>query len=125
MYFMTRMEKLICITCPQGCTLTVSVDGKSVLNVEGNQCKRGLKYVEMEVIDPRRTVTTTVRVKGGIHPLVPVYTKSPIPRKYIFDLLSQLKKIELEAPVKMGQTVLQDAFGTGIDVVASRDLPRA
>ncbi|MGC9347540.1 MAG: DUF1667 domain-containing protein [Anaerolineae bacterium] len=117
-------EEMICITCPMGCTLEVTYDGDTVLEVEGNACPRGLAYVERELKDPRRMVATTVRVKGGLHPLVPVYTKAPFPKPRIFDLLSQLREVEVEAPVSLNQIVLHDALGTGIDVIASREMPR-
>jgi len=114
---------LICITCPMGCALSVTHAGKTVLRVEGNQCKRGLDYAAHELSDPRRTVTTTVRVQGGLHPLLPVYTASPIPKPLVFGLLRELRRVELQAPVHAGDTVLANALGTGVDVLASRDMP--
>ncbi len=69
-------------------------------------------------------VATTVRVSGGLHPLVPVYTKEPFPKPRISELLEAIRTVQIEAPVKMEQVVLADALGTGIDVVASRDMPR-
>jgi len=117
-------ETLICITCPMGCSLEVTHEGDTVLNVEGNTCNRGLAYVERELTDPRRMVATTVRVKDGLHPLVPVYTQAPFPKPLIFDLLAEIRQIEIEAPVHTDQVVLHDALGTGIDVIASREMPR-
>lgn len=117
-----EISKIICITCPMGCTLEVTHEGKTVINVEGHGCKKGLKYAEAELTDPRRMVTSTVKVKGGVYPLVPVYTSAPIPKPLIFDLLSALRKVELKAPVKVGQVVLNNALSTGVDVLASRNL---
>jgi CxxC motif-containing protein len=117
-----EMNKIICITCPMGCTLEVTHEGKTVTKLEGNSCKKGLKYAEAELTDPRRMVTSTVKVKGGVYPLVPVYTAAPIPKPLIFDLLAELRKVELKAPVKVGQVVLQNALSTGVDVLASRNL---
>ena len=68
-------------------------------------------------------VTTTVRVKGGVHPLAPVYTESPIPKPRILDLLAEIRKIELTAPVKFGEVVIANALGTGVNVLASRNIP--
>ena len=118
-----EVTKMICITCPVGCSLEVTHEGKTVIKVEGNQCKRGVEYAEAELTDPRRMVTTTVKVRGGVHPLVPVYTAAPIPKPLIFDLLSELRKVELQAPVQVGQVVLENALGSGVDVLASRNLP--
>ena len=120
---MTKSSELICITCPKGCSLLVTHEGKTVQKVEGHQCKRGIRHAESEIGDPRRVVTTTVKVKGGLHPLVPVYTRVPIPKLLVFELLKELRKVELEAPVKAGQVILMDVLGTGVDVIASRDLP--
>jgi CxxC motif-containing protein len=118
-------EEMICITCPVGCTLQVTHDGETLLHVDGNTCNRGLAYVERELTDPRRMVATTVRVKGGLHSLIPVYTAAPFPKPRIFDLLEALRAIEIEAPVTMNEIVLEDALGTGISIITSRDMPGA
>ncbi len=120
---MPTTEEMICVTCPMGCTLQVTHDNETVLNVDGNTCRRGLAYVQQELTDPRRMVATTVRVNGGLHPLVPVYTAAPFPKPKIFNLLDALREVEVDAPVTINQVVLADALGTGIDIVASRDLP--
>jgi len=115
--------KLICITCPVGCALDVTHDGETILNVDGNTCKRGIDYAKQELTDPRRMVTTTVRVKGGLHPLLPVYTSAPIPKPRVFDLLREIRQVEVEAPVKMGQVILSNVVETDVNVLASRDMP--
>jgi CxxC motif-containing protein len=120
---MNSTANYICVTCPVGCSLKVEHCGRNILKVKGNQCKRGLQYAESEHNDPRRMLTTTVKVRNGFHPLVPVQTKSPVPKSVIFDILDQLRRIEINAPIKIGQIVLKDASGTGIDIIASRDLP--
>jgi CxxC motif-containing protein len=119
---MVEQVKIICITCPKGCTLDVTRDGKTILNVEGAGCKHGAEYVDAETRDPRRMVATTVRVQGSRHPLLPVYTAQPFPKPRIRELLSVIRKVELKAPVKMGDLVLKNALGTGVDVIASRDM---
>ena len=122
---MVEKAKLICVTCPMGCTLNVTYDGETVLEVTGHACKRGKTYVQAELTDPRRMVASTVQVHGGLYPLVPVYTDAPFPKPLIFDLLAELRQVELQAPIKGGQIVLQNALSTGVDVLASRDLPSA
>jgi CxxC motif-containing protein len=119
---MPEHVKVICITCPKGCTLDVTREGDTVMKVEGSGCKRGAEYVEAEIHDPRRMVATTVRIAGSLHPLMPVYTAKPFPKPRIRELLAQIRTIQLNAPVKMGSVVLADALGTGVDVIASRDM---
>ena len=103
--------------------LEVTHEGKTVVDLNGNSCKYGAEYAECEIIDPRRMVTTTVRIKGGIYPLIPVYTEFPFPKPQIFELLAKLRQLELEAPVKGRYVVLENALGSGINVVTSRHMP--
>jgi CxxC motif-containing protein len=117
--------KIICLGCPVGCTLIVTHDGKNIMHIAVNKCDIGIKFATTEITDPRRIVATTVKVKGGIHPLLAVYTASPFPKPLIMELMKELRKIELEAPVKMDQVVVKNALGTGVDIIASRDLPSA
>ncbi len=119
---METTDQIICITCPKGCTLDVTHDGQTVIKVRPG-CKRGHEYIQRELVDPRRMVATTVRVQGGIHPLLPVATAAPFPKPRIFELMNALRQVELRAPVKMGQPILCNALGTGIDILASRDMP--
>lgn len=122
---MPATEEMICITCPVGCNLAVTHEGATLLGVNGNMCKRGLKFAEAELTDPRRMVATTVRVRGGVHPLVPVYTREPFPKPRIFELLREIRRLEIEAPVTMNQVVLDNALGEEIDIITSRDMPEA
>jgi len=119
---MAEISEIICVTCPKGCTLRVRHEGKEVLEVLDG-CKRGEEYAICELQDPRRMVASTVRVEGGLHPLVPVYTRKAFPKHLIPDLARALRQVQVPAPVKINQVVLSDALGTGIDVIASRDMP--
>jgi CxxC motif-containing protein len=122
---MVETRKIICTSCPVGCELTVTFDDEKVIEVEGNACKLGIDYAEQEIFDPRRMVASTVKVKNGYHPLVPVYTEKPVPKPKIFDVLAEIRKVEVEAPVKINDIIIENVVGTGINVIASRDLPKA
>jgi len=118
---MTDIEKLICITCPKGCTLEITKEGDTIVAIKPG-CKRGHEYAKNEMIDPRRMVASTVCVDGGRHPLLPVYTSAAFPKPRIPELLGELRQIRVKAPVKMEQVILANALGTGIDILASRDV---
>jgi CxxC motif-containing protein len=117
-----EVKELTCIGCPLGCALTVKMEGGSVVSVSGNTCKRGDDYARKEMTDPRRIVTSTVRVKGGSLPVVSVKTKGDIPKNLIKKCLEELKDVEIQAPVSIGDVVLPDAAGTGIPVVATKNI---
>ena len=120
----TITEKIICTTCPKGCTLEVNRDGQTVVSVLNNGCKRGIDYAGQEISDPRRMVASSVRVTGALHPLMPVHTSAPFPKPRIPELLKLLREVEVKAPVMVDQVVIQDALGTGIDVMTSRTMEK-
>lgn len=119
-----RMEKreLVCIGCPLGCPLTVELDGDEVVSVSGNTCKRGDVYARKEVTNPTRIVTSSVKVEGGTLAAVSVKTKEDIPKGKIFDCVTALKDVVVKAPVHIGDVVLADVAGTGVDVIATKNV---
>ena len=118
------MEKeLTCIRCPIGCQLLVKVEGDDV-KVSGNTCPRGKEYGIKEVTDPTRTVTSSVRVEGGILPLVSVKTKTDIPKDKIFSVMEEIHQMKVDAPVYTGNVLISDVAGTGVDVVATKSVEK-
>ena len=114
-------KELICIVCPVGCRLTVS-GTLDELHVSGEQCKRGVAHAHEEITNPTRMVCTTVKIEGGIHKVIPVRTDKPIPDKYKLEVVKAVKDIVLTSPVKMGEIIVADIFGTGVNIVAERDM---
>jgi CxxC motif-containing protein len=96
-----------------------------ILNISGNKCKLGVEYVQQEIQDPRRILPTSVKVKNGTRPIVPVWTPEPMPKGLIMELSRESRKIEVEAPVRVGDVVLDDWRGLGIRLVASAEVERA
>lgn len=115
-------KNLICINCPMGCMLTVVMEGEEILSVKGNTCKRGDTYARKELTNPTRIVTSTVKVSGGNENMVSVKTKEDIPRGKVLECVRELKNIVVEAPVSIGDTILKDAAGTGVNIVATKNV---
>jgi CxxC motif-containing protein len=116
-----KTKEMICIVCPMGCRMTVSVDGKTC-SVEGNKCDRGKKYATDEMTNPLRMVTSTVKLVSSEIRRLPVKTAQAIPKGKMFELMKILKQVQVKAPVKMGDVIISNALGTGINVVASRSV---
>jgi CxxC motif-containing protein len=118
------MEKkeMVCICCPLGCMLSVTMEAKENISVTGNSCPRGKTYAIAEVTDPRRIVTSTVRVRGSNTLLVPVKTKTGIPKHKVMQCIEELAAIELQAPVNTGDVVKADIAGTGVEVIATKNI---
>lgn len=111
-----------CIMCPMGCEMTVTMEHGKFISVTGNTCPRGAKYAEQEVTDPKRMLTTTVRVHGGLLPLLPVVSADVLPKGRVKDCVDYLRRVEVQAPVQAGDVVVKDILGLGVDILASRDM---
>lgn len=119
-----EIKKLTCINCPVGCSLKVEMDGENVICVSGNTCRRGEIYARKEVTNPTRIVTSTVKVVNGTSGTVSVKTKEDIPKEKIFACVQALRGIEVQAPVHIGDVILENVAGTGVDIVATRNLEK-
>lgn len=118
------VRDLTCIGCPLGCSIQVTMKDQTVVSVTGNTCPRGDSYARKEVTNPTRIVTSTVRVKSGTAAMVNVKTASDIPKDRIFDCITAIKDIEVSAPVHIGDVILSDAAGTGVAIVAARNVDK-
>ena len=107
---MTR--ELTCIVCPLGCQLTVELNGKEVVKVEGNTCPRGAEYAKNECTNPQRTVTSTVRCEDGS--LVSVKTDRPIPKEKMTECMAIINKAVAKCPISIGDVIISDVFGSNI-----------
>ncbi len=123
---MSEITHYLCIGCPLGCRLEVEdeADG-SVVEVRGFSCRKGKTFAEREHHDPRRMVTTTLAVDGGLWSRLPVHTTAEVPKNLVHDVVRSLRPIRVEAPIERGQVIVSDVLGTGADVVASRPMPAA
>lgn len=123
---MSQEEKsvtLTCIRCPKGCQVTVTLEGGQVTAVTGNGCPRGDAYARKEVTDPTRVVTTVVPVSGSaVARMVSVKTAGDVPKAKVLDVVRALSGVSMAAPVHIGDVVLANVCGTGVDVVATKDV---
>jgi CxxC motif-containing protein len=118
---MTVTTSYLCIGCPLGCRLEVDEDaGHQIVEIRGFACKRGKEYAAQEHMAPERMVTTTVRLVGGALARLPVKTRTPVPKTLALAVCGALRAVTVTAPVAVGDVVLADVLGTGVDVVATR-----
>ena len=111
------IQKYTCIVCPNGCDIEVEInDAKQVEKVTGNLCPKGEEYVRQEIVDPRRTIASSVLVEGGSLPLASVRTTQAIPKDKIFEVMEAIKKVTVQAPIQAGTVVM----GLGSDVIVTR-----
>ena len=121
----TKKIELTCIGCPMGYPLIVTMEDGAVVSVTGNTCPRGDAYARKEVTAPTRIVTSTVRVTGGTLAMVSCKTRSDIPKGKIFDVVRALKDVEVPAPISIGQVLAENVAGTGVDIIATKNIAHA
>lgn len=117
-----KTKELICVSCPIGCAVTVTLDDNNeVISVTGNTCKRGDSYARQECTHPERMLTSTVKVIGSRLPVVPVKSAKPVPKELLLDCMQEINRVTVQAPVHIGDVVLANILNTGVDIVATNN----
>ena len=62
---------------------------------------------------------------GGSLPLVPVRSSEALPKELLLQVAARLREVVLEAPVTEHEMVIEDVFGTGVNIITSREMPCA
>jgi len=120
-----------CTTCPSECLLAVEVERDAdghvaeVRRVTGNSCPRGDKFAHQELTCPMRVLTTTVAVSGGDEALLPVRTAEAVPLALHAQAMDLIRGLVVNAPIRMGDAVLENLLNTNIDLIASMDIDPA
>jgi len=118
------LKEYTCIICPNGCEISAEIESGEILSLSGAKCKRGQAYVEQELKAPQRGLATSMLILGGTLPLASVRLSSPIPKERIFDVMDAIKEIHLEAPVLIGQVVIENVLGLQSNVIVTKNIPR-
>ena len=115
------MKTLTCIECPKGCSLAVDIENCRVVKVSGEKCPKGKDYAVSEIENPRRVLTATVLAQGLALKMVPVRTDQPIPKDRILEAAGEIRKIKLKMPVRLGEVIVENLLGLGVNLIATRD----
>jgi CxxC motif-containing protein len=113
----TGAKTITCIMCPNGCEITHDLNG--------GMCAKGPEYVKNEILNPKRTLTTSVRVTGGTLPLVSVKTTGGIPKDQMMEGMKLVSELFVTAPVEAGQLIRKDFMEEGIDLIATKSVKKA
>lgn len=114
---------LTCVVCPNGCDIEVDTapDG-AILSITGQTCRRGEAFARQEVLDPQRTISSSVRLIGGELPLVSVRLNRPVPRARIPEVMEAVRSLTLSAPTHIGDVALANVLGLGADLIVTKNV---
>ena len=122
---MSDTRGFVCVGCPIGCPLQLEHEGATIIEVSGNECKRGAKYARQEFTDPRRSISTTVAIHDARWRRLPVKVTAPVPKDRVMEAARAIHGVTVTAPVVMGQVLITGLLGeAGVDVVAARTMER-
>lgn len=117
------MKKIFtCIICPNGCEIEVELKNDIIDNIEGATCKKGKEYVIQEISNPQRNIATSVKVLNGDLDIVSVRLNKSIPKSSIFDVMKEIKTLEVKAPVKIGDIIKSNILNLDVDVIATKNI---
>jgi CxxC motif-containing protein len=121
---MANNKQIICIVCPLGCRMEVGLEGDKVIEVAGNQCKKGEKHAQQEVLFPGRVLTTTVKTKDPAAPLLPVRSDKPIPKGKLEESMEVMARHTVSYPIQLGDVIVSNILNTGVNIIASRSMSK-
>lgn len=117
-------REIVCIVCAKGCRAEAWEGEDGGIQTRSPLCRNGREYVRNEYRDPRRVITSTARVKGSSQRL-PVRSRGPVPKAQLMECMRAIGELLLSPPIRIGEVLITDLLGTGVDLIASADLPEA
>lgn len=113
-------KEFICIVCPNGCHIKVDDSG----NITGYTCIRGLNYVKQELVNPRRGLTSTFKVSKGKNLVCPCRSSDNVPKDKMMEIIKEIDKLDVEAPISSHQVVIKNVLNLGIDIIATKEIEK-
>jgi CxxC motif-containing protein len=115
------VKKLTCIICPRGCELLIKASEEGY-EIEGNQCPKGKEYALSEMINPKRSLTSTVKTIYRKIPRLPVRTDREVELREVFQIMKELSKVEISTPLHSGEVVVYNILNTGANIITTSDM---
>lgn len=116
---------ITCVICPKGCSISVDwteANGeKKIVSVRGNSCKRGEVYASQEVVDPKRVLTSTVKLINNELSVLPIRSSSPIRKEKLFEAMDEIKKTVIDRDIKIGDVIIENIASTNVSMISCRD----
>jgi len=115
-------KQIICIMCPLGCRMEAHTEGKEVIELEGNRCKKGIEYAGQEFFSPERILATTVKTDNPQLPLLPVRSDKSLPRERLEESMDVIAQHTVSGPIRMGKIIVRNILNTGVNIIASKSM---
>ena len=64
-------------------------------------------------------------MKGATIAVLPVRSTQPVPKEKLLACSKESDNIVVDAPVKLGQEIIENSLGLGVDIVSTREVKAA
>ncbi|MBR3954489.1 MAG: DUF1667 domain-containing protein [Clostridia bacterium] len=115
------MKELVCIVCPNGCTLHIEGEGKNI-KIRGQKCRKGLTFAQNEMTNPMRSICSTVRTAFRDVPVLPVKVSCEIPKDKIFEVMQAINRVTVQERIGTGDIIIKNVCGTNADIIATSNI---
>lgn len=116
------IKTIICIVCPNSCKLEIDKSINDEIKVSGYRCYNGKQYAQQEMINPRRTLTATLKINNGSIKRLPVKSEAPIQKELMLEIMKIIRVCEVEAPIHISDIIFYNILNTGINIISSKNV---
>ena len=117
--------EVTCMQCPIGCKVIVEIYKGEISGIENAGCNRGIEYATRETKSPVRDFFSTIRISNGKTPMLSVRSTKPVPRNLLLPCATEISKLTVKAPIRMGSIIVKDILNSGIDIIATKTVEEA
>ena len=115
------MKELVCIVCPNSCTLHIEGEGKNA-KISGQKCRKGLTFAQNEMTAPMRSICSTVCTAFSDVPVLPVKVSCEIPKDKIFEIMQEINRVTVRERIGAGDIIIKNVCGTAADIIATSNI---
>ena len=100
--------------------ISANIEGGMVLDAEGNSQRTEPISKEHAIEYSAMTLITVIPCRNGDLPVVSVKSTKSLPVDVIMKAIKFLSRLEIDAPIEVGEVIVKNIFNTGVDIVATR-----
>ena len=112
-------KQIVCNKCEEYCVIDIKTDDE-VAEIIGNKCNEGIEFADHYLENSTDILTTLVRIKGGYVKVVSVKSDKPIDTKLFLKCSRALSRINVGAPIKIGDIVCKNILNLGVDIICTK-----
>lgn len=116
-------KKVVCNKCKEYCVIDINNEYEKI-EFLGNKCLQGIEFAQNDLESPKNVLTTLVRIKGADINVVSVKSDKPIDKRLFIKCSRALSRINVGAPIKIGDIVCKNLLNLGVDIICTKNVSK-